>query len=120
MTAPAPSVVVVDNVAKSRYEAHLSGDRPSSGERVAVATYERHGGEIRFLHTYVPPALEGHGVASRIARAALDDARQAGLAVVPLCPFFAAYIRRHREYEALVPAALRDELLRRDAPADDR
>jgi predicted GNAT family acetyltransferase len=33
---------------------------------------------------------------------ALDDIRSRGLKVVPLCPFVAAYIRRHPEYEDLV------------------
>jgi uncharacterized protein len=33
---------------------------------------------------------------------ALDDIRSRGLQVVPLCPFVAAYIRRHPEYEDLV------------------
>ena len=32
----------------------------------------------------------------------LDDIRARGLEVVPLCPFAAAYIRRHPEYADLV------------------
>jgi hypothetical protein len=37
-----------------------------------------------------------------LARAALDTARADGLEVVPLCPYVAAYIRRHQEYLPLV------------------
>jgi len=36
--------------------------------------------------------------------AALDASRAAGLKVRPECPFFAAYIRKHPEYQDLVSA----------------
>ena len=100
---------VRDVPAASRYEARL---RPNSdGDAVAYAAYLLHDREIVFTHTEVPPSLEGRGVGSRLARAALDDARRRGLAVVPRCPFIAAFIRRHPEYRDLVPEARREALL---------
>ncbi|MFS0773387.1 GNAT family N-acetyltransferase [Sphingomonas sp. 1P08PE] len=71
------------------------------GER-AVAAYQREGDTIVFTHTVVPPAIEGRGVGSRLIRAALDDARDQGLKVVPQCPFVGAYIERHPEYRDLL------------------
>ena len=53
------------------------------------------------------PSLEGHGFGSRLATAALDDARDKGSEVVPLCPFIAAFIDRHGEYEDLVAPGYR-------------
>ena len=50
----------------------------------------------------VDPAFEGRGIGSQLATFALDDARARGLAVVPRCPFFAAFIGRHPEYADLV------------------
>jgi predicted GNAT family acetyltransferase len=52
--------------------------------------------------TEVPEALEGQGIGSALARGALDDVRAQGLQVIPLCPFVAAFIRRHPEYLDLV------------------
>jgi len=52
----------------------------------------------------VPPALEGRGIAGKLARAALDYARERKLSVIPRCPFVAAYIRKHPEYQSLVRA----------------
>jgi len=39
--------------------------------------------------------------------------REQGVAVVPLCPFFAAYIRRHPEYESIVDHEMTKELKKR-------
>ena len=37
-----------------------------------------------------------------LVAAALDDVRARGLRLVALCPFTAAYVRGHREYDDLV------------------
>jgi predicted GNAT family acetyltransferase len=50
-----------------------------------------------FTHSEVDPAYEGQGYGSRLAREALEDAKRQGLQVIPMCPFIAAYIRRHPE-----------------------
>ena len=68
----------------------------------ATAAYQIEGDTIVFTHTLVPKAIEGRGVASKLIRAALDSARDAGLKVVAQCPFVAAYIERHPEYRGLL------------------
>ena len=50
----------------------------------------------------MPEQLEGRGIASKLAKTALDYSRAEGLTVVPLCPFIASYIERHPEYADLV------------------
>jgi len=85
-----------DNPAQHRYEARLDG-------HLAVVTYRREERRIIFIHTVVSPAIEGHGVAGKLVRAALDDAREQGVAVIPLCPYMVIFIRRHPEYSELVP-----------------
>jgi predicted GNAT family acetyltransferase len=82
---------VVEVAELGRYEARVGG------RRVGVADYLVAGERVVFSHTEVEPALEGHGIASRLARRALDDARQRGLRVVPACSFFRVYLRRHPE-----------------------
>lgn len=69
------------------------------------AWYRLAPGTITFTHTDVPEALAGRGVGSKLARAALEYARTEKLRVVPLCPFIAAYIRKHpADYADLVAA----------------
>ena len=55
-----------------------------------------------FTHTEIDDAFEGQGLGSTLAKAALADAREHGLRVVPLCPFIAGYIKKHPEYTDLV------------------
>ncbi len=90
---------VIDNRERSRYE--LIAD----GQVVGFAEYRLGEGTIIFTHTVVEPAYEGHGVGSRLVRAALDDARARGLRVRPKCPFFARYIATHAAYADLVRGA---------------
>jgi uncharacterized protein len=80
------------------------------GEPAGFAQYVRRGGRTFFVHTEIDPAHEGQGLGSRLARGALDAARERGEPIVPLCPFIAAYIRRHPEYADLVDAELVERL----------
>lgn len=57
---------------------------------------------MSILHTEVPPAVGGRGIAGELTRAALDTARENGWTVRPLCSYAAAYIRKHPEYQDLV------------------
>ena len=63
-----------------------------------------------FTHTEVPPAHEGQGIGSALIRFALAAARERGVEVIPICPFFAAYIKRHEEVQDLLDPAYRKVL----------
>jgi uncharacterized protein len=89
-------ISVTDNAQNGRYEVAVDG------ELAGFARYRMDADRVVFFHTEVDPAYEGQGVASALARSALDDVRARGLLVTPLCPFIAAYIRRHPEYQNLV------------------
>ena len=85
-------IEVVHNPAANRFEMHVDGEP-------AVADYVRAGNTATFTHTFVPHHLRKRGIGSALARAALDWARATGLQVVPRCPFIAAFIARHPEYQ---------------------
>ena len=87
---------VRDNPELLRFEIH------DEGKLAGFAQYVRRPGRIFFVHTEIDPAFEGRGLGSRLAAGALDAARATGERVVPLCPFIAQYIERHREYADLV------------------
>jgi predicted GNAT family acetyltransferase len=82
----------------SRYEILVGDDVGGFTE------YAMHGRQIDLLHTEVASKFEGHGLASRLIGAILDDVRARGLTAMPYCPFVRAFIGKHEEYLDLVPA----------------
>lgn len=60
---------------------------------------------MALVHTEVPPALEGRGLASRVVQAAVDHARAAGWRVRPRCSYVVSWLRRHPEAQALLEGA---------------
>jgi len=87
---------LADNPAAHRFELR------SGGTVAAYAEYNLLKDALMFTHTEVLPAFEGRGFGSKLAAFALDDVRRRGLHAIPMCPFIAAYIRRHPEYLDLV------------------
>jgi predicted GNAT family acetyltransferase len=99
--APSADVRVVDVPERSRFEVRVDGDVAGFTE------YRRRPGLIAFVHTLIDPRFEGHGLGSRLVRAALSDTRSEGLSVIPFCPFVRAFIVDHTEYLDLVPEDMR-------------
>lgn len=89
-------LTVRDNPERNRFEIDL-GDGS-----FAIAEYTLPAGEIMFTHTEVPEAHEGKGIGTALIRHALDAARERGLKVIPICPFFAAYMQKHEEEQDLL------------------
>ncbi|NJP26207.1 N-acetyltransferase [Microbispora sp. SCL1-1] len=89
---------VADNPEASRFEITVDG------ALAGFAEYRLSGPRISFTHTEIDPAFGGRGLGSTLVKAALDAARDAGLSVLPFCPFVQRYIERHPDYLDLVPA----------------
>ena len=88
---------VTHNPAASRFEATVDG-------QLCVADYRLAGALMTMPHTYVPPALEGRGIAAALVGAALAHARHQGLRVRPTCSYVSRYMRRHPETLDLLDA----------------
>lgn len=91
------TVTVSNNTETHHFEAVVDGV-------TAFSQYRLRDGLIIFVHTVVPPALEGKGVGSALARAGLAYAREQDLKVVATCEFIAGYIGKHPEYQDLLLA----------------
>jgi predicted GNAT family acetyltransferase len=59
-------------------------------------------GWITLLHTEVPEALRGRGIAGELAKTGLEYARDNQLKVDVVCPLVANYIAKHPEFQPLV------------------
>jgi len=76
------------------------------------AVYHMRGGRHLFVHTEVDDEFSGMGLGTRLVRFALDDVRSGNGTVVPICPFFAAFIKRHPEYQDIVDQEVTDRINR--------
>jgi predicted GNAT family acetyltransferase len=97
------TVEVADHPEAERYEVRVDG------APAGFAEYKRGAGQIAFTHTVVDKEYGGRGLAGRLAQTSLDEARAAGLSVLPFCPFYRGYIAKHLEYLDLVPEDRRAE-----------
>ena len=86
---------VVDNPEANQYELHLDD------EVIGLASYKREVDVMVFPHFEVNPEHQGGGMASSIARFALDDCRERGLKVRAVCPYLVTFLKRHPEYQDL-------------------
>jgi uncharacterized protein len=94
---------VIDNPAAKRFEVQV-------GDQVAFADYNIVATGILFTHTEVPQALGGRGIARALVRAGLKYAREKGMKVMPVCPFFAKYIKDHPEEQDILHPGYRISL----------
>ncbi len=68
----------------------------------AALDYTLAGDVLALLETDVPESLRGTGIASLLAKTALDYAREHHLKVDVTCPFVAGYLKTHPEYDDLL------------------
>ena len=80
-----------------RYRALLAGEEVGFADVDPIAA-----DALLIKHTEVAPKFEGKGFAGGLMRYILEDARAQGRKVIPVCPYAAAYIKRHPEYADLV------------------
>ncbi len=86
---------LIHNEDGSQYEFHIEG-------RVAKIEYIRKQPKIYLTHTEVPSSLEKQGIGSQLVLKVLEELKVKKLAIVPLCPFVAAYIKKHPEWIEIV------------------
>lgn len=89
--------IVSDNPDRQRYELRVD-DRI-----VSIADYDFADGDVLVVpHVETDPELRGQGMADRLMRGMLDDLRAHDRRITPICPFAAAYLRRHPADQDLV------------------
>ncbi len=81
------------------------------GEPAGFTVYhERRGDRFFFVHTEIHKEFLGTGVGKELVRHALDQVREAGGSVIPICPFVWAFIQANPEYADLVDHQIFDRV----------
>lgn len=90
---PSPAAVEVRKDESTRlYEALIDG------HVVGTLAYETTGGRVALTHSYVDPERRHRGIASALARFALEDLSQSQTKAGVYCGFVADYVRDHPEW----------------------
>ncbi len=90
MNAGAPNPTVTHRPQQRCFETTVDGERCHLDYSLADAV-------MTIVHTFVPVALEGRGIAAALMRAALQSAREQGWKVYPQCSYAVAFLRKHPE-----------------------
>jgi glutathione S-transferase len=87
---------VRENPGQHRFE------RPIHDTAIAAAYYRDADGRLVFIHTEVPPAFSGQGIATALARGTFELLRQSGRKAQLVCPFMVHFANTHPEYKDIV------------------
>jgi hypothetical protein len=88
---------IVDDPQRHRYEMTVDGQLAGH-----IDYRLKNGNIIDLVHTEIGRAFEGRGLASKLAKFALDDARAHGRRVICTCEYIAGYVKKHPEYDDLL------------------
>jgi predicted GNAT family acetyltransferase len=94
-TREAAGIEVAHNPRRHRYE--LREDGTVIG--FTVYRLNEDGRQVEFVHTEVDEARSGQGLASKLARFALADVRDSGRRIAASCPYIAAWLRKHHDFD---------------------
>ena len=88
MTDHSDTVQIADVPAENRFVARIDG-------MDAELVYGLHGDRFSLVHTEVPEALGGRGIAGQLVRAAVRRAESDHLTIVPWCPYARRWLKEH-------------------------
>jgi predicted GNAT family acetyltransferase len=94
-------IVLINNEAIHNFELFVDGAR-------AFIDYKQKGDKIYLIHTEVPPALQGKGVAAAIVEKTFRYMEDHQLKLVPLCVNVKHFLTVHPEWNRLLAANHQD------------
>lgn len=83
---------------KRVYEAHLEGH----DGRVGVINYRDNGKVVSITHTGTEYRLQGKGIAGELTTFVLNDLRQRGRLVRPICPYTRRFVRENPDWDDIL------------------
>lgn len=91
-----PEIVVTDEGAHGTYHIAVEGSTVP-----ARLTWHARGDVRVASHTFTPPAARGHGIAAKLVKAMVADAREQGFRIVPQCSYVAVLFDRYPDWADL-------------------
>ena len=89
------NIPVVNNEADHSFEMIVEGQR-------AFIDYRKKGDVYLLVHTEVPDALQGEGIAGALVEKTFKYLGENHLKMIPYCVFIQAYLKKHPEWHSLI------------------
>lgn len=86
---------LIDNEDDNRFEVSIDG-------AIAFINYLKRDNVYYLIHTQVPHALEGRGIAGALVEKTFKKLEAGGFKIMPYCPYVQSYLKRHPEWNRLV------------------
>ena len=90
------SYTIEQNSAEGRFETTVEDHLCQLDYRLADE------GVMSMNRVFVPSPVERRGIAGALTRFAMDYCSEHQLSVIPRCPYVAAWVKRHPEYQPLI------------------
>jgi predicted GNAT family acetyltransferase len=84
----------LDNKEKNQFELHINN-------QISVIEYQIKGNRFVLLHTAVPEALQGRGIAKILVEKSLQVIDSYGMKIMPLCPYIVNYLNKNPAWDHL-------------------
>ncbi len=78
------------------------------GETVGLAEFADRDDQRVFYHTETNPKFGGRGLATILVEQALNDARDEGKRIVPVCSMIGTVLNKHPEFDDITDPVTRD------------
>ncbi|OBH27293.1 acetyltransferase [Mycobacterium sp. E342] len=78
------------------------------GKQVGLADFADRGDQRVFYHTEIDPAYGGRGLATILVEEALNEARDEGKRIVPVCSMIGTVLKKHPEFDDITDAVTPD------------
>lgn len=95
MNTEIKDIPLIQNKEMQQFEMHINGS-------TALIAYEENGNNYALIHTEVPEALEGKGIASVLVLKVFKFIEAEGRSIIPLCPYVKSYLDKHPEWNRII------------------
>jgi predicted GNAT family acetyltransferase len=87
--------LIINNEKHKRFETEVNGE-------FAYLDYRFYKDDMALMHTFVPESARGMGLASALAKFALEYVKEHKLKLMVYCPYVRKYMKEHTEYDVLL------------------
>jgi uncharacterized protein len=93
------SIPLINNEKASRFEMTVD-------DEVSFIQYKKMSHAIALLHTEVPQAMEGRGIAAALVEKTFHYMEENHLKIISLCPYVSLYLKRHPAWNRIVEPSM--------------